>query len=100
MNRGDEDHMTKEQLAFFNELKNIQELVINISFSNSEKYESREDIIKDVTYEVIYRIMELLDGYRSNSIKYSVVNTKTGETINEDIEMHDLCEEFLKCTNI
>ena len=47
MNRGDKDHMTKEQLAFFYELKNIQELVINISFSNSEKYESREDILKD-----------------------------------------------------
>lgn len=91
-----EDGMTEEQITFFNELKMIQDMAVEISLSNFEKYEKKEDILKDVTYEVICGIMELLDGYRNDSLKCNIVNVRTGKTINDHIEMHDLCEEFLE----
>ena len=92
--------MTTEQTVFFNEIKNIQNTCINILLSNTIKYEKVEDMLKDATYEVIYRIMELLDGYQNESLKFEIINTKTGTIINESIEMHDLCENFLDCSNV
>lgn len=92
--------MTKEQTLFFNELRNIQDFVIDISLSDFEKYEKREDMLKDITYEVIYRIMELLDGYGNDLVKCDIINIKTGNIINKDIEMHDMCATFIDHANI
>ncbi|MGO5077006.1 hypothetical protein ACTQ3M_04670 [Oscillospiraceae bacterium LCP25S3_E10] len=57
-------------------------------------------MLKDVTYETIYRLMELLDGYRNESIKLNLVNIKTGNILNEHIEMHDLCADFLDSADV
>lgn len=46
--------------------------------------------------EVIYRIMELLDGYGGELQRCNIVNNVTGEVINEGLELHDICVEFLE----
>lgn len=92
--------MTEEQKAFFNELSAIQHIAVNVALSKKDSYKKTEDMLKDVTDETIYRLMELLDGYRNEAIKCSLVNTKTGNILNENIEMHDLCVDFLDSADI
>ncbi len=88
--------MTKEQINFFEELAYIQEYCVQVPLSKEDKYCNTEELLKDVTYEVIYRIMELLDGYGRELQRCNIVNTVTGEVINEGIELHDKCVEFLE----
>lgn len=87
--------MTKAQIKFFEELTFIQEYCVNVALSKEDKYCNTEELLKDVTSETIYRIMELLDGYGDKLEKCKIVNTITGEVINEGIELHDKCVEFL-----
>lgn len=91
--------MTKDQIAFFQELSYIQEYCVNVTLSKETKYANTEELLKDVTCEAIYRIMELLDGYGGNLEKCNIINTVTGENINSGIELHDKCMEFLENPN-
>ncbi len=88
--------MTREQIKFFNELAYIQEYCVNVTLSKEKKYCNTEELLKDATAEVIYRIMELIDGYSGELQRCNIVNTITGEVINEGIELHDKCVEFLE----
>ena len=45
-------------------------------------------------------IMELLDGYENELIKCNVTNVKTGNPLNSDIEMQDMCADVLECSDI
>ncbi len=92
--------MTEEQKVFFNELKDIQDVAVNVSLSKINSYQKTEDMLNDVTSEVIYRVMELLDGYRNLAIKCNLVNRKTGNILNENIELHDVCVEFLESADV
>ena len=85
--------MTEQQMLFFEELSYIQEYCVNVGLCNSEK--NNEDLLKDVTSDVIYRIMELIDGYACELPKFMLINTKTGEKLNDGIELHDKCVEYL-----
>ena len=86
--------MTKEQNEFFQELANIQEYCVNVALSKKDKYRDMEELLKDVTCEVVYRIMELLDGYGEGP-RCNIINTVTSKSINEGIELHDKCMNFL-----
>lgn len=88
--------MKREQIKFFEELAYIQEYCVNVSLSKADKYCNTEELLKDVTGEVIYRIMELIDGYGRELQRCNIVSTVTGEVINEGIELHDKCVEFLE----
>lgn len=57
-------------------------------------------LLNDVTYETIYVIMELLDGYKNSNLRGEVINKATGCSINSNIELHDYCEEYLNCSDI
>ena len=57
-------------------------------------------MLEDVTYDVIYMICEMIDGYRNDLIKYNIVNVKNDNVINDKIALHDWCEEYLRCTDI
>ena len=70
---------------FFYELRRIQMDAIYDCMGNLEKYKTQVDILKDVTFDVIVMIMELLDGYENELIKCNVTNIKTGNTLNSDI---------------
>lgn len=48
----------------------------------------------------IYRVMELIDGYASELPKWKLIDTETGEAINEGIELHDKCVEYLSKRNV
>ena len=50
--------MTSEQESFWNEVKKIQDLVVNVTLSKISKYDNAEKLLNDVTYETIYGIME------------------------------------------
>lgn len=88
--------MTNQQIKFFEELAYIQEYSINVNLGKEKEFCNTEELLKNVTYEVIYRIMELLDGYGGELQKCDIVNTVTSEVINDGIELHDKCVEFLE----
>ncbi len=45
----------------------------------------------------VYR--ELLDGHKNINLR-EVINKITGCSINKNIELHNYCEEYLKCSDI
>lgn len=92
--------MTKEQELFWQEIKKIQDCVVNITLSKISQYDDMENLLNDVTYETIYAVMELLDGYKSSYLRGEIINKLTNCCINLDIELHDYCEEYLNCSDI
>lgn len=92
--------MNDEQKLFYMELRKIQDLAIGTSLSKQSEYNETEDMLEDITYDVLYRICEMIDGYRNNLIKYNISNLKSNNIVNENIALHDWCEEFLRYTDI
>lgn len=87
--------MTNQQDIFFKELAYIQEYCVNVRVGKEKSFSDIEELLKDVTFEVIYRIMELLDGYGGELPRCNIINSATCEVINEGIELHDKCVDFL-----
>ena len=88
------------QKVFLNELKIIQDVVVNVMLSNENKYSETEDLLIDTTYETIYKILELIDGYGTNKRKYEVKDSTNDEIINKKTGIHNMCEESLLHTEI
>lgn len=88
------------QMDFFNELKLIQDVVVNIMLSKESKYTDTEDLLIDTTYETIYKILELMDGYGINRKKYEVKDIMTDEIINKTVSIHNMCEDTLSHTDL
>ncbi len=87
--------MNSEQIKFFKGLKNIQDYCINVALCKADKYDNTEKLLIDVTSDVIYRVMEMLDGYGEELSRCNIINSETGVVINEGIELHDKCSEFI-----
>lgn len=87
--------MTNQQILFFEELAHIQEYCVNVALCNNKGMTYGEECLKEVTGDVIYRVMELLDGYACELPKFKLTNTLSGEVLNEGIELHDTCVEYL-----
>lgn len=87
--------MTKQQILFFEELSYIQEYCVNVALCNNKEMANDEERLKEVTGDVIYRVMELIDGYACELPKFKLINTENGEVLNEGIELHDTCVEYL-----
>ena len=92
--------MKSKQVLFWEEIQKIQDYVINISLSKMSKYDDVEKLLKDVTYETIYGMMELLDGHKTSDLRGEIIDKSTGFSINTNIELHNYCEEYLKCSDI
>ena len=88
------------QNEFYDELKTIQDIVTNNMVSNSHKYNSLEDLLMDTTYETLYKVLELIDGYGSGKNKYEIINVSKKEILNKTECLHDYCEENLVHTNL
>lgn len=88
------------QNEFLNELKIIQDVVVNVMLSKEGKYNDTEELLIDTTYETIYKILELIDGYGINNKKYEVKETINDEIINKKTSIHNMCEESLLHTEI
>lgn len=87
-------NLSNVQKNFFEKLKQIQDEVVNVSLCKVN--DDLESTLFDVTYETMYRILELLDGYNINEYRFTVVEEETGAPINENIQLHDVCADFLK----
>lgn len=92
--------MECEKELFFQELRKIQDFAIGTALSKEDKYDSTEQLLEDVTYDVIWRICEMIDGYGNPSVKYNITNLKTQKTINEIIDLHNECEAYLRYTEV
>lgn len=92
--------MERKQELFWREVQKIQDYVVNVSLLKISKYDDMEKLLNDVTYETIYGMMELLDGHKSNNLHGEVIDKLTGSCINSNIELHNYCEEYLKCSDI
>ena len=92
--------MKSEQEDFLKELAKIQDEQINIFLSRLGKFDDGQlrKGLENFSYEIIFRIMELLDGYYDSKKKYEVKNVFTNVVVNDKLDFHDLCEDFLKCS--
>ncbi len=88
--------MTEEQLQFFKEISILQSSIVAVYKSESSNYHDIEELLNIVTYETICGLMELIDGVGDFKNRGDIINRLTGNKINEDIMLHDYCEEFLK----
>ncbi len=99
LTKGRIDCTEDDQGMFFYELRKIQRRAINDCLGNYMKYRGQrnelEAMLTDATYDVIVMMMELFDGYINKLIKCNVTNVKTGNTLNGDIEMQDMCADVL-----
>ena len=94
------DKLNAFQKEFMQALADIQEERVQISLCQNEKLKSLENILYDVTYDVIVGIMELFDGYTNTDIgKLEVISEKSGDRLKDNnIELHDAVCNYLKVT--
>lgn len=91
--------LNEEQKELFKCLRLIQERIVVIGLSKYDKNNSVEDLLYDVSYEAIYGVMELIDGYSTDSIKMDLIDKETGVSLRGNIELHDICADYLHCSN-
>lgn len=85
------------QELFFNTLHEIQEEVVQIALSKSNcTCENIEMLLYDVTYETIYNVMELFDGYTKENLQLDIIEKGSNKSLKENIQLHDVCVEFIK----
>ena len=84
---------------FFANIQQIQNRLIEIMAIKSNIYDDTQELIIDTTYETIYALLELIDGYGPDKNKYDLINANNGVIINKDVNLHDKCEDYLKFTN-
>lgn len=90
-------YMNDIQKDFFNSLQEIQQLVVNLTICNYKKGDNIEELLEDITYDTIYMIMELIDGYSNHNLQLDIIDRYTRESIRTGIELHDICADYLKC---
>ena len=81
---------------FLKSINNIQDEVINVMLINKDKYDNLEEMITDATYEMTYKIFELMDGYYNKDLQYRLIEINSNEVVNDSTNIHDLCEDYLK----
>ena len=84
--------MTDKQALFFQELKIIQEQVVNMNIHQSDL--TKEELLFNVSHDTLVLVMELLDGYRNMNLELSDKESK--EVLNGNIQLHDRVVDFLK----
>ncbi|MDR1568512.1 MAG: hypothetical protein LBS33_07525 [Streptococcaceae bacterium] len=87
--------ITDEQKLFFKKLQQIQEFVVLTSLNDSNENVSESEL-NSVTYETIYRVMELIDGYMTDELTLDLQETSTNQSLKQGIELHDVCASFLR----
>lgn len=88
--------LNKLQKDFFNALNEIQEEAVSIAFCNYKDGDDIENLLYDVTYNTIYSVMELIDGYVKDNLELDIIDRKNKESLRKGIEFHDTCASFIK----
>ena len=82
------------QKEFMKMLAEIQYICVQTALC--QKKDCLQDILYDVTADVIIRILENIDGYGSIP-KLDVISNDTGQTLkNPYIELHDVVCDYIK----
>ena len=90
-------NIAEKQKRFFEHLRETQDTVVAVALSKYKPGGSQEDLLCEATYETICGIMTLIDGYADSDIKLDLIDRETGESMRTDIELHDACEDYLRC---
>ncbi|MFJ8462239.1 hypothetical protein ACIQ57_24515 [Lysinibacillus xylanilyticus] len=91
--------MNPNQEIFFRALHDIQEEVIQIALSKCKckcSCENIEALLYDVTYDTIFNIMELIDGYTKDNLQLDIIDQYSKKSLKENIQLHDVCVDFIK----
>ena len=85
-----------KQEAFFQHLKYIQELSVNMAMTESKKNLVLEELLYSASYDTLYGFLELIDGYAATKLKLDLIDKETGISLRENIELHDKCADYLR----
>ncbi len=92
--------MNELQQRFFEHLASMQETCVEVCMIEHKcSDEHVRSMLYDVTYEVVTRMMEMIDGYSQYSgDKHDIINMVTGDHLKENpfIELHDHTEGILR----
>ncbi|WHY18531.1 hypothetical protein QNH28_24175 [Paenibacillus sp. G2S3] len=107
--------------SLFRELENIKETYVELSVGSLDKkskmnwteykkeYEKLGEIIEhselqsiqlELVEEVIYSILEMLDGYKSLNFEADIIDKKTGESITKNIQLHDKYRDHIEAKKL
>lgn len=84
--------MNAIQEKLFKEIRMIQEEAVYLSLSENPDI---KDLLFDVTYDTVFKIFELFDGYRNTELNLDIVDRKSKNSINPNRNLHDLCSKYL-----
>ncbi|MFT9818262.1 hypothetical protein [Lysinibacillus sp. NPDC056185] len=89
--------LNPSQEMFFRTLHEIQEDVVQVALSKCNcSCENIEALLYDVTYDTIFKIMELIDGYSKDDLQLDVIEKDSKKSLKENIQLHDACVDFIK----
>jgi len=89
--------LNPSQEIFLRALHEIQEDVVQVALSESKcSCENIEALLYDVTYDTIFKIMELFDGYTKNDLQLDIIEKRSKKSLKENIQLHDVCVDFIK----
>ena len=91
--------LTENQKKFFTAIKDIQEEAVNIALCQDISEKNIEDVLYNVTYETIYSLMELFDGYGDENVKLDIIDFNKKESLRRGIQLHDVCVDYIKYKN-
>ncbi len=80
----------------FEAFADIQEISVLVAKNDYDKGMDIEEVLNSVTYDTIYSIMEMIDGYSYGDLKIDLVERGTNRSIKEGCELHDTCYDYLK----
>ena len=89
--------MTPSKKSFLEQLSQIQTHEVGFMLGQLQKYPTTEELLTDFSYNLICRIMELIDGYGPEHPQYELTDATAEQVISGNL--HDRCGEFLKSTN-
>ena len=89
--------LNPSQEMFFRTLHEIQEEVVQTALNKCKcSCENIETLVYDVTYDTIFNIMELFDGYTKDELQLDIIEKDSKKSLKENIQLHDVCVDFIK----
>lgn len=84
------------QKDFFKAIAKIQNTCVGVALC--KKNIPMEELLYDVTSDIIIDIMTLIDGYGAINSKMDIVNKQTNQSMKESpcIELHDVVVDYIK----
>lgn len=83
---------------FFSQLKSIMNDCVDFTLKNEKYYNSNIYVmLTSITFKIIYKIMEFIDGFGKNRIRYELIDTKNGIILNDGNckLLHSMCADYL-----